>query len=48
MGGWGGFVLKEKLKMIKLALREWHKIDVIKKRLTVLDHEGDDRHLSDF
>ncbi|MCI95604.1 endonuclease/exonuclease/phosphatase family protein, partial [Trifolium medium] len=21
---WGGFVLKEKLKMIKLALKEWH------------------------
>lgn len=23
-GGWGGNVLKEKLKMIKVALREWH------------------------
>jgi exonuclease III len=22
--GWGGFVLKEKLKLIKLALKEWH------------------------
>ncbi|MCI47942.1 cysteine-rich receptor-like protein kinase, partial [Trifolium medium] len=24
LDGWGGFVLKEKLKMIKLALKEWH------------------------
>jgi len=22
--GWGGFVLKEKLKLIKVALKEWH------------------------
>jgi len=22
--GWGGYVLKEKLKLIKLALKEWH------------------------
>ncbi|MCI80691.1 cysteine-rich receptor-like protein kinase, partial [Trifolium medium] len=22
--GWGEFVLKEKLKMIKVALKEWH------------------------
>lgn len=23
--GWGGFVLREKLKLIKLALKEWHR-----------------------
>ena len=22
--GWGGYVLKEKFKLIKLALKEWH------------------------
>jgi hypothetical protein len=22
--GWGGFVLQEKFKMIKVALKEWH------------------------
>ncbi|PNX69434.1 cysteine-rich receptor-like protein kinase, partial [Trifolium pratense] len=22
--GWGGYVLKEKFKMIKVALRDWH------------------------
>jgi len=22
--GWGGYVLKEKLKLIKLALKDWH------------------------
>ncbi|MCI57433.1 cysteine-rich receptor-like protein kinase, partial [Trifolium medium] len=24
VAGWGGFVLKEKFKMIKAALKEWH------------------------
>jgi hypothetical protein len=25
LDGWGGFVLREKLKLIKLALKEWHR-----------------------
>jgi len=24
VSGWGGYVLKEKFKLIKLALKEWH------------------------
>jgi hypothetical protein len=41
--GWGGFILKEKLKLIKLALKEWHinhsqnlsgKVDTLKLRLS--------------
>jgi NADH:ubiquinone oxidoreductase subunit len=41
--GWGGYVLKEKLKMIKVALREWHqshthnipgKISSVKERIS--------------
>lgn len=48
--GWAGYVLKEKLKMIKVALREWHqnhtqnilgKISVIKDRMSVLDERGE-------
>ncbi|MCH84006.1 endonuclease/exonuclease/phosphatase family protein [Trifolium medium] len=55
MGG-GGFVLKEKLKMIKVALKEWHvshsryilgKIDSLKARLAVLDDKGEDEVLTD-
>ncbi|PNX86435.1 cysteine-rich receptor-like protein kinase [Trifolium pratense] len=43
---WGGFVLKEKFKMIKVTLKEWHlartqnlssKIDSLKARLSDLD-----------
>jgi hypothetical protein len=26
--GWGGFVLREKLKLIKSALKEWHSLHV--------------------
>jgi hypothetical protein len=48
--GWGGFVLKEKLKMIKVALREWHqnhshnisgRITLVKGRISVLDEKGE-------
>jgi len=48
--GWGGFVMKEKLKMIKTALREWHqnhtinipsKISKLKERIFVLDEKGE-------
>jgi len=47
--GWGGYVMKEKFKMIKVALREWHqnhtqnilgKITTIKGRISVLDEMG--------
>jgi hypothetical protein len=53
---WGGFVLKEKLKLIKGSLREWHKahaqnlpsrIDSLKARLYVLDVKGEEEALSE-
>jgi hypothetical protein len=49
--GWGGFVLKEKLKLIKLALKEWHNSHVrnlpgrmheLKDHILVLDGKGED------
>ena len=49
--GWGGFVFKEKLKLIKSALKEWHlshynnipaKLDSLKARLAWLDDRGED------
>jgi len=48
--GWGGYVLKEKFKLIKKALKEWHvshtynllgKIVFIKERLAVLNGNGE-------
>jgi len=54
--GWGGFVLKEKLKLMKSALKEWHlshsknipaKLDSLKARLSVLDGKGEDERLSE-
>jgi len=53
--GWGGFVLKEKFKLIKTALKEWHlshsdnipsKLDTLKARLSWLDSRGEDELLS--
>ncbi|GAU45885.1 hypothetical protein TSUD_401090, partial [Trifolium subterraneum] len=53
--GWGGFVLKEKLKLIKVALKEWHlshaqnlpsRIDSLKTRLSNLDNKGEEEDLS--
>ena len=50
MDGWGGFVLKEKLKLIKLALKEWHqshaqnlpaRILRLKDKIEVLDLKGE-------
>jgi len=47
--GWGGYVMKEKFKMIKEALKEWHsnhtnnlpgKIALVKDRIAVLDDRG--------
>ncbi|GAU41823.1 hypothetical protein TSUD_299890 [Trifolium subterraneum] len=49
--GWGGYVLKEKLKMIKTTLKDWHtthaqnfssRIDSPKVRLSILDQKGED------
>jgi len=54
--GWGGFVLKEKFKLIKLALREWHqthsqnlpaKIATLKDRISSLDSKGESDVLLD-
>ncbi|GAU49175.1 hypothetical protein TSUD_133700 [Trifolium subterraneum] len=48
--GWRRFVLKEKLRMIKVALKEWHvshtanlpgRIDSLKTRLSELDKKGE-------
>jgi len=48
--GWGGYVLKEKFKLIKRALKEWHmshshnlsaKISSLKDRLAELDSKGE-------
>ncbi|MCI24996.1 endonuclease/exonuclease/phosphatase family protein, partial [Trifolium medium] len=54
--GWGGFVLKEKLKMIKMALKDWHtthtqnlhsRIESLKDRLSNLDQKGEEENLSE-
>ncbi|PNX78659.1 cysteine-rich receptor-like protein kinase, partial [Trifolium pratense] len=54
--GWGGYVLKEKLKMIKEGLKEWHKahtqnllgrIETLKGRLSTLDEKGEEDDLSE-
>jgi len=53
--GWGGYVLREKLKLIKVALKEWHsahatnlpgKIDVLKNWLLELDEKGEEGGMS--
>ncbi|GAU49945.1 hypothetical protein TSUD_408400 [Trifolium subterraneum] len=54
--GWGGYVLKEKFRMIKAALEEWHmtytqnlpsRIDSLKNRLSTLDQKGEEEVLSE-
>ncbi|CAJ2674421.1 unnamed protein product [Trifolium pratense] len=54
--GWGGFVLKEKLKRIKTVLKDWHsshtqnlpsRIESLKDRLAVLDEKGGEEALSE-
>ncbi|GAU48515.1 hypothetical protein TSUD_244350 [Trifolium subterraneum] len=54
--GWGGFVLKEKLRMIKTALKDWHtahaqnlpsRIESLKARLSTLDLKGEEEALSE-
>jgi len=53
--GWGGFILQEKLKRIKLALKEWHRLHVsnlpgritaLKERIAELDTKGEHVDLS--
>ncbi|GAU19481.1 hypothetical protein TSUD_77250 [Trifolium subterraneum] len=54
--GWGGYVLKEKLRRIKTTLKDWHtthtqnlpsRIDSLKDRLSILDQKGEDEALSE-
>ncbi|MCI25663.1 endonuclease/exonuclease/phosphatase family protein, partial [Trifolium medium] len=54
--GWGGYVLKENLKMIKGALKECHathaqnlpsRIDSLKVQFSALDQKGEDEVLSE-
>jgi len=54
--GWGGYVVKQKFKLIKLALKEWHvthsqnlprKIEAMKDRMAVLDGKGESELLTD-
>jgi NADH:ubiquinone oxidoreductase subunit len=56
LDGWGGHVLKMKLKMIKFCLKEWHqqhtknmdgKILVVKNRFSFLDIKGEEVDLSE-
>ena len=50
MEGWGGYVLKEKLKLIKLALKDWHqlhaknlpaRISSLKDRISTIELKGE-------
>jgi len=52
--GWGGFVLKEKLKLMKLALKDWHirhsqnlpeKIVSLKDKISSFDLKGETEDL---
>ncbi|GAU40134.1 hypothetical protein TSUD_163030 [Trifolium subterraneum] len=54
--GWGGFVLKEKFKMIKLALKDWHQthtetlpsiLESLKDRLAALDEKWGEEDLAE-
>jgi len=56
ISGWGSFVLKEKLKLLKLALKEWHqchsqnlpaRILSLKDKIAYLDLKGESTVLSD-
>jgi hypothetical protein len=49
--GWGGYILKEKMKMLKFALKEWHtnhsrnvpsRIASLKARMADLDGKGEE------
>jgi len=54
--GWGGYVLRKKLKMMKASIKEWHhhhsqnlngKITTIKNRISCLDLKGESSVLHD-
>ncbi|XP_045831090.1 uncharacterized protein LOC123922415 [Trifolium pratense] len=54
--GWGGYVLKEKFKLIKTSLKEWHtthtqnlpsRIETLKVKLSALDEKGEENDLSE-
>jgi len=56
VSGWGGYVLKEKLKLMKLALKDWHqrhsqnlpaRILTLKDKIASLDLKGESTTLSD-
>ena len=56
ISGWGSYVLKEKLKLMKLALRDWHqchaqnlpaRILALKENIASLDLKGESTALSD-
>jgi len=53
--GWGGYVLKEKLKLMKVVLKNWHmshthnslaQIEAVKERIAALDGRGEVDELS--
>jgi hypothetical protein len=55
--GWGGFVLKEKLKMIKNSLKEWHtshgrnaveRLKKVKERRQILETKGESEELLEY
>jgi len=54
--GWGGFILRQNLKLMKTSLKEWHlqhsqnldgKITTIKNRILILDSKGELSELHD-
>jgi len=54
--GWGGYVLKETLKLIKMALKEWHlshaynlpgMMNSLKERISALANKGEAEMLSE-
>lgn len=54
--GWGAYVLKEKLKLIKESLKEWHQchtqnVDggcrMVKERMALLDIKGESSALEE-
>ena len=56
ISGWGSFVLKEKLKFLKSALKEWHhhhsknlpaRILLLKDKIASLDLKGESSVLTD-
>jgi hypothetical protein len=54
--GWGGYVVKEKLKLIKISLKDWHmthtknlpaRIQALKSQIDMLDSKGEENVLSE-